>query len=94
MPVTIVKLRVGDYQTWKNEFDQLEQLRREHGWVAHTICRDASDPAVVVIVNRVHDLNRARSYLGSDPVRQGVQRAGIQGPPEVWYLSDAGDLQY
>lgn len=31
MPVTIVKLKVGDYQTWKNEFDRLEQLRREHG---------------------------------------------------------------
>ena len=66
MPVTIVKLKVGDYQTWKNEFDRLEQLRREHGWAAHTIYRDASDPTVVVIVNRVNDLKRTRSYLASD----------------------------
>ena len=94
MPVMIVKLSVGDFARWKAEYDQLEMLRREHGWTAHEIYRDDIEPNSVVIVNHVGDLNRAKAYLGSDDVRSGVQRAGVQGPPEVWYLSEAEVKQY
>ena len=94
MPAMIVKLRVADYERWKTEYDLLEKMRREHGWTAHEIYRDATEPNAVVIVNHMHDLDRAKAYLGSDAVRSGVQRAGVQGPPEVWYLSDAEAYQY
>jgi len=88
MPVMIVKLKVDDFDRWKSEYDQLETLRREHGWTAHEIYRDATEPNTVVIVNRMQDLSRAKAYLGSDAVRSGVQRAGVQGPPEVWSVNE------
>jgi len=94
MPAMIVKLKVADFERWKSEFDQLETLRREHGWTAHEIYRDSAEPNTVIIVNHVPDLSRAKAYLGSDAVRSGVQRAGVQGPPEVWYLNDAEELRY
>jgi hypothetical protein len=94
MPVMIVKLKVADYDRWKSEYDQLEMLRREHGWAAHEIYQDASEPTSIFVVNHVHDLNLAKAYLGSDAVRAGVQRAGIMGPPEVWYIHETEAKQY
>ena len=94
MPTMIVKLKVADFERWKSEYDQLEMLRREHGWTAHEIYRDSAEPNTVVIVNHMPDLGRAKAYLESDAVRSGVQRAGVQGPPEVWYLDEAEVKQY
>jgi hypothetical protein len=94
MPTMIVKLIVADFESWKLEYDRLETLRREHGWRAHEIYRDSTETNTVFIVNHMPDLALAKAYLGSDAVRSGVQRAGVQGPPEVWCVNEAEIKQY
>jgi hypothetical protein len=94
MATMIVKHRVANFENWKAVFDEMGATRAQHGWTGHTVLRDASDPNMVVVVNRVKDLAGAKAYGGSDALRNGMSRAGVQGAPEVTFLEDAEDRKY
>ncbi len=94
MPTMIVKHRVANFEQWKAVFDSMEGARREHGWTAHSVLRDATDPNMVVIVNRMKDIQRAKAYGSSDALRAAMGKAGVQGPPEIQFLDDAADQTY
>ena len=36
----------------------------------------------------------AREYASSQDLRQAMQRAGVQGPPEFWFAEDFEDKSY
>jgi hypothetical protein len=90
----IVRHRVANFEVWKKVFDSMTDLRRSHGWTSAIVYRDAADPNVVTIVNRVKDLDSAKRYGGSAELRQGMQAAGVQGPPEVFFCDEAEDRAY
>jgi hypothetical protein len=90
----IVKHRVADFAQWKKVFDSMTTLRRQHGWLGHIVLRDAQDPNVVMIVNRVKDLDGAKRYGGSQELKTAMKDAGVQGAPEITFLEDADELRY
>jgi quinol monooxygenase YgiN len=89
-----VKLRVADFAAWKPVFDELEPTRRQAGFTAHSLHRDAEDPNVIIIAYRVGDIAHAREYASSPDLREAMQRAGVQGPPEFWFADDVEDKTY
>ena len=89
-----VKIRVADFAAWKPVFDELEPIRRQAGFTAHSLHRDAEDPNVIIIAYRVSDIAHAREYASSQDLRQAMQRAGVQGPPEFWFAEDVEDKSY
>jgi len=94
MAALIVKHRVADFDAWKKVFDSMTPVRKEHGWTSHIVLRDAVDPNVVTVVNRMRDLDGAKRYGGSSALREGMQKAGVQGAPEISFLEDAGETTY
>ena len=88
MATMIVKHRVANFDKWKVAFDSMDKVRKEHGWTGYSVHRDATDPNVVVIVNRVKDLAGAKQYGGSPGLREAMAKGGVQGPPEITFLSD------
>ena len=88
MATMIVRHRVANFEQFKSVFDSMEKTRLEHGWAGHTVHRDAADPNIVVIVNRVMSIEGAKRYGGSDALRSGMARAGVQGPPDIQFLED------
>ena len=94
MATLIVKHRVKNFETWKAVFDEMGALRARHGWTSHSVLRDAADPNLVTIVNRVASLEQAKAYGGSPELRAAMQRGGIDGAPEVTFLDDAEDRTY
>jgi hypothetical protein len=89
MAAMIVKHRVANFETWRKVFDEMDGLRQSHGWTGYSILRDATDPNLVVIVNRVKELNDAKRYGGSPALREAMDRAGVVGAPEIQFLNDA-----
>ena len=89
-----IKLRAADFAAWKPVFDELEPRRRQAGFTAHSLHRDAEDPNVIIIAYRVSDIAHAREYASSQDLRQAMQRAGVQGPPEFWFAEDVEDKTY
>jgi quinol monooxygenase YgiN len=94
MALMVVRLQVADYEVWKNAFDEVEEVRREYGWRKHELFRDASNPNTAVVIGYVEGLDRARLYLADERVRAAVARAGVQGPPEVWFLNNVEQKDY
>ena len=94
MASMFIKLRVADFAAWKPVFDELEPTRRQAGFTAHSLHRDAEDPNVIIIAYRVGDIAHAREYASSQDLRQAMQRAGVQGPPEFWFAEDVEDKTY
>ncbi|HEY8072753.1 MAG TPA: hypothetical protein VIF62_01555 [Labilithrix sp.] len=90
----IVRHRVGNFEQWKKVFDSLSETRKQHGWIATTVYRDATDPNMVTIVNRVTDLDGAKRYGSSDSLRTAMQNGGVQGPPEVFFCDENEDRSY
>jgi hypothetical protein len=90
----IVKHRVADFDTWKKVFDAMTPVRRQYGWLGHTVLRDAQDPNVVTIVNRVKDLDGAKRYGGSQEIKNAMKEGGVQGPPEISFLDQVDELGY
>lgn len=88
MATMLVKHRVANFDQWKATFDSMAKVREEHGWIGASVHRDAADPNVVVIVNRVKTLDGAKKYGGSEALRTGMVKAGVQGMPEIYFLND------
>jgi hypothetical protein len=94
MATLIVKHRVANFEAWKKVFDEMNPVRAKHGWTGHLVLQDAADPNIVTIVNRVKTLDGAKAYGGSPELRAAMQRAGVQGAPEVSFSEDAEDRSY
>jgi len=84
----IVRHRVANFEAWKSIFDGMTQARRSHGWTSVIVFRDAVDPNMVTIVNRVKDLDRAKRYAGSPELRTAMQNAGVQSIPEIVFAEE------
>ncbi|MBI1885047.1 MAG: cyclase [Chloroflexi bacterium] len=89
-----VKHRVADYGKWKPVFDQHESARKEYGFTGHSLHRDPDDPNVLVIALRVADVKRAREFAQSETLRSAMQRAGVEGPPDIWFGEDVEEKKY
>ena len=90
----IVRHRVANFEAWKKVFDGMVSIRKAHGWQSAIVYRDAADPNMVTVVNRVKDLDGAKRYGASPELREGMQKAGVQGPPEVFFVDEAEDRAY
>jgi quinol monooxygenase YgiN len=90
----IVRHRVANWDSWKKVFDEMYDTRKAHGWLSAIVYRDATDPNVVTIVNRVKDLDGAKRYGASDAIRAAMAKGGVQGAPEVFFVDEAEERAY
>jgi hypothetical protein len=89
-----IRHRVADFDKWKLAFHEHETARRRAGFRAHSLYREADDPNVVIIAFTLSDLNRAKEFAGSHDLRLAMERAGVQGPPEIWFAEGVEDKRY
>ena len=94
MAALIVRHRVANFENWKHEFDAMEGARREHGWLGHTVYRDAADPNLVTVVNRVRDVDSAKRYGSSPDLKAAMEKAGVISAPDITFLEDAEEKKY
>ncbi|MFI5307717.1 MAG: cyclase [Polyangiales bacterium] len=90
----IVRHRVASFDAWKKVFDSMTETRRAHGWISTLLYRDASDPNLVTIVNRVKDLDGAKRYGGSAELRAAMDKGGVLGAPEIFFVEEAEERKY
>jgi len=88
MPHLLVRHRVADYGKWRPVFDDHAPFRAEHGSTGGQVFRNADDPAEVVMLFEVDDLDRAREFVRSDELREAMQSAGVVDQPDVYFLDD------
>jgi len=94
MASMFIRHRVADYGKWKPVFDEHQAMREKAGFTGHSLHRDAQDPNVIIIAFRAADVTRAQQFAASADLRAAMERAGVQGPPEIWFGEDLEEKRY
>ena len=90
MPYIIVQHSVEDYDNWKPVFDEHGATRQAAGSRGGFVLRNADDANHITILLEWDNLDNARAFADSDDLRETMQRAGVTGPPDVYFLDEVG----
>jgi heme-degrading monooxygenase HmoA len=84
----IVRHKVQDYGRWKPLFDEHGAKRKAAGSKGGRLFRSEKDPNEVVILFEWEDLGKAHKFTESEDLRQTMERAGVVGKPELYFLEE------
>ena len=90
MAQLIIRHKVKDYAKWKPLFDEHGAKRKAGGSKGGRLFRSEKDPNEVVILFEWEDLGKAHKFTESEELRQTMERAGVVGKPELYFLEDIG----
>lgn len=64
--------------------------RKAAGCKGTQVFRSSEDPNEILVLLEWNDLESARQFAQSQDLREVMQRAGVVGQPDVYFLNDAG----
>lgn len=94
MSILVIHHKVRDFEAWKPVFDEHESSRREHGAVRHWVYRTADDPNDVVVAMEFRSQKDARAFLEDPSLREAMERAGVEGEPDIHLREQVEALDY
>jgi quinol monooxygenase YgiN len=80
---------VKDFAEWKKAYDSMAALRASKGALSDMVFQAADDPNKVTIILNWDSMEKAKSYAESPELKAAMQKAGVQGPPQISYLNAA-----
>ena len=85
----LVRHRVADFPAWKRVFDSHAAAQRAAGLRVRHVLRGRDDPAEVVLLFDVEDVERATGFVTSPEVPDAKVASGVVDRPEIVFLEDA-----
>lgn len=82
-----VRGTVGDYALFKATFDGADELRRAAGSTGSAVYQSADDPNEITIRADFPTIDEARAFGGSEALKEAMHRAGVTGPPTIWFVN-------
>jgi heme-degrading monooxygenase HmoA len=89
MATMLVQQTVKDFAEWKKAYDSMASLRASKGAISDMVFHDASDKNKVTVILNWDSLDKAKQYAQSPELKAAMQKAGVEGPPQINYLSAA-----
>ena len=84
-----VRINVADYKTWREAYDQFYGERVAMGVMGDAAFQLVDDPNDVTVWHDFETPEVARAFVSSDALRDVMQRAGVQGEPQVWFTTES-----
>jgi hypothetical protein len=75
----IARFRAGDFERWKQVFDELEDLRIKHGGRGHRILRLLNDPQEYLVMLEFASAGGAEAFRWEASLLRAIDAAGIEG---------------
>ena len=88
MASMLVQHHVKDFAEWKKVYDSGANLRANNGELSDQIYRDASDPNSLTVVFKWDSLANAQKYAQSPELKAAMEKAGVEGPPSIYFLNE------
>ena len=85
----LVKSNVKDFQAWKKVYDEAAGLRASFGGGADQVFQDVNDPNTYFAIIEWDSLENAQKYAQSPELKAAMEKAGVVGPPAVYFLNKA-----
>jgi heme-degrading monooxygenase HmoA len=86
----LVHHHVEDYKKWKPVFDEHASDRSKAGSKGAWLFRNANDPNDVFAITQWDNIESAKKFGQSDSLKAAMERGGVQGAPEVYFLEEIG----
>jgi hypothetical protein len=83
-----VRHTVRDYAAWLKVYQELEPLRDHHGCTAKRVMRLPDDGNDLFITHDFPTAEQAGSFAHDPALREGMQRAGVEGAPRIEIFTD------
>ena len=84
-----VRMKVADYETWRQVYDQFYGERVDMGVMGAAAFQLVDDPNDVTVWHDFETAEVARAFVSSDALRDVMQRAGVQGEPKIWFTTES-----
>jgi hypothetical protein len=82
-----VRHNVADYAVWRKVYDEFDAERRPMGVTDDEVFQSVSDPNDVTVWHDFTTADAAQAFVSSDALRNAMQRAGVEGEPQVWLVT-------
>ena len=89
----LVRHKVTDFASWKNVFDSHLGMRKAGGELNCRIFHIHTDGTDLTLFFDWESLEMAKRFFNSDPLKNGMQAAGVSGKPEVVFLDEFRQLR-
>jgi hypothetical protein len=84
-----VRINVADYETWRKSYDQFYAERAAMGVMGAAAFQLVDDPHDVTVWHDFETSEVARAFVSSNALRNVMQRAGVQGEPQIWFTTES-----
>ena len=90
MAIVLARLRVSDYDKWREVFESKADLRKSYGCNGTHIFYNAKDKNDVIINFQWDTEENATRFQQSEDIQKALQEGGVVGQPEFTFLEDGG----
>ena len=84
----IIRHKVADFGKWKAAYEEHRSTRQAVSIKDLHLWRNVDDPNEVIVLFEASDVAKARDFTRSSDLKEKMQTAGVQGPPDIVFLSD------
>ncbi len=84
-----VRHRVADYGAWRPVYDSIEAERDAAGVTGKAVFQTVGDPNDVTVWHDFDSSEAAEAFASSPALKDAMQRAGVDGRPEIWFAAAA-----
>ena len=91
MTYFLARHKVEDYDKWKAIYDEAQSAAASMGQKNESsrVFRDSDDPNMVTVIGEFDTKENAEKFFGSDELKAAMQKAGVQGQPEIHFVDEA-----
>jgi heme-degrading monooxygenase HmoA len=89
MAYLLIRGSVKDYEAWKSVFVSANAMRTGYGQKSYQILREGDGSNDPIVLLQWDSLDNARRFAASSELKEVMQRAGVIGRPEMWFLEEA-----
>jgi hypothetical protein len=84
-----IRHNVDDYDAWRKTYYEFDAQRGPMGVRGDAVFWSLDDPNDITVWHDFDSDDAARAVASSQELRDGTQRAGVQGEPQIWFVSEA-----
>jgi hypothetical protein len=86
MPYLLVRHTVKDYAKWKPFFDEDQSTRQKSGSKGGHLYLNSQNPNELIVVFEWDTLENARKFAESADLWEVMEKAGVIGKPDIYFL--------
>jgi len=84
-----VRHQVADYPAWRSMYDSFDETRTSMGVTGQAVFCSTADKRDVTAWHDFETEDAAQAFASSPVLHDAMERAGIQGAPQIWFTTAA-----